>query len=983
MAVTRIKAYHGVEAGNGNNSAIQNSLDYITNHEKTDASLHQDRFNNNDPLMLDSNTINAFDYSTNPNKTTFNPEEFGLNEEPKRAEYDASKTPGQKFVASQELVSGYMCDPKLAATMFKSTMNLYRMTHEEKLAEQTAKRIFRAKLDENGVPVLDANGEMIYDEKAPVWHDANGKCRYQQYKREMQPRTAYMWVLSFPPESVCGYKIDPRICHQIGLEFCRQIGGGQHQAVVATHMDREHPHDHIVMCAYSKDGTHKYRDTMDSLMYARQICDDLSRKFGLPVLPSVSQEQGKAVDWAEWKSKQEGQSWKEQMRQDINGAVRIAKDYEQFVSIMKDSGYGIRETENHITYIMPGEDEYRCRDKRLGKEYEKSYIKQHFDKKNELSKEEIEEDMKREFDTQVVSSKKKKKAIHIHVSRYTLSGRRRSDIEMIFLAAIKILQALKDMFRDMDASNAQPMNPVHRDYAWKTRQMIDSMKMAQDLGIDNKKDLDELVNETGTKLSIVKKEVKELELDAAYAQKVGDLLDDIERYRPIAEKAGFDEANLFLKRPDEKTVRHNKAAENPATPAQRRNLYTLLQKSDNLYRLSCKYDELNAREAENVIQFLQKKSKVKPTVLINYSFDDPDGFPTKYARILEKRLASEKEKYNGKITSMQEKRIIDILEGRAEDVQQDKLKKLENIELDTDKLTKYDAMQLINYFTAKSPLTTPIADVMSQDKIEMMIAADEDKTLTLSRPAETLTYGDVKEIESYLKLLPDRRKYVSKPSVLKPYEEPNMSHVEQANELLSLRNVSISVPVEKLSKSEIYELTSYLLKLDAVPDCLKEEIEKLDLKNDALFNNRLLDYDIPTQQAIAHLRDSMQQLLDLGITPDDYITEGKRIKNDLNYLHDRLQDIEDLKQQYKNLQRLKYNYSLASNPVFTHGAKYGKQDNETVEVEERGEEQAQRTEEERREDENIEKQEQKNRYKPSDPRVFSFTDIYFDQTHPL
>ncbi|MCR5404474.1 MAG: relaxase/mobilization nuclease domain-containing protein, partial [Butyrivibrio sp.] len=125
---------------------------------------------------------------------------------------------------------------------------------------------------------------------------------------------AYMWVLSFPPEEVCGFKIDPRICHQIGLEFCKQIGDGKFQSVISTHMDKAHPHDHIVMCAYSRDGSHKYLDNLASLTSARQICDDLSRNFGLPVLPTFSQELGKPVSWAEWKSKQDSQSWKEQIK---------------------------------------------------------------------------------------------------------------------------------------------------------------------------------------------------------------------------------------------------------------------------------------------------------------------------------------------------------------------------------------------------------------------------------------------------------------------------------------------------------------------------------------------------------------------------------------------------------------------------------------------------------------------------------------------
>nr|WP_297704057.1 relaxase/mobilization nuclease domain-containing protein [uncultured Butyrivibrio sp.] len=960
MSVVRIKAYHGTQ------NAISNPIDYIANDEKTDMSKHQEWFDQDSGIapsgsgiQMDANAENAFDYAANPEKTTYQGD----------------------MGTVQELVSGYMCDPDMAVEQFQATMDLYYQNHDEHLTTHTARRIFRAKLDEDGQPVLDTNGNMIYDEKAPVWHDADGKCRYETYEKEMQARTAYMWVLSFPPESVCGYKIDPRICHQIGLEFIKQVGGGQYQAVISTHMDKAHPHDHIVMSAYAKDGSHKYHDNLDSLMYARQVCDDLSRKFGLPVLPSLSQEQGKAIDWAEWKSKQEGQSWKEQMKQDIRGAVRIARSYDQFIEIMKDSGYGIRETERHITYIMPGEDEYRCRDKRLGSEFEKTAIMEHFaglKESKDLAKNMADEAVKQNIDDPSV--KKSHNPIHIFVSRYTLSGRRRSDLEMIFLVAIKIIRALKDRFRDMTASKAQPMNPIHRDWAWKERQMIDSLKMCQELDIHTKVELEDLVKEIGTKLSIARKEVKDLELDAEYSEKVLSLLNDIESYREQLLGSGFNESSLFLNALDDTQVRLNKARENPATPSQRRELYIQLQKYNNIYKLTCKYDELNAREAAEVISYLQGKSSKKPAVLVEGRDKEDKELFDKYSYILKKRLAGEKEKYQEPATDAQKNKVTEILEGRALDADKERLRMFENMEMDTDTLTKYDAMQLIHFFTAKTSLTAPLADVMSRDKIVMMLEADADKSLALSRPVETLTLEDVKEVESYLKLLPDRRKYVQKPNVLKPYEAPASSYVQQAQDLLRIRGIEITVPLDALSKSEIYSLTDYLLKKDAIPDCLQSDVDTAQNRNDTLFEQHLLDYEPHIQKIIMQLRDAEQQLMDLGIKPEDYDKEKKIVRGDIDKLEGRLQDIEALKREYKNLQRLKYNYGLATSEVFTRGGKFGKQD-EKLEIEEQTES-TRRSDEEKRQDEDIERQEQK-KYKASDPRAFSFTDVYFDQTHPL
>ncbi len=701
MAVTRIKSYHGTGA------AVVNSLAYITNEGKT-------------VLKLDDNANNAFKYAANPDKTTYKEQdEF----EQSQCTHAIPQYTGD-IVSGQELVTGYMCDPEMAAKQFQLTMDQYYQSHDEHLSYQTAKRIFRAKLDETGKPLLDNDGKMIYDSKAPVYHDKTGKCIYETYKKQTKARTAYMWVLSFPPDRVCGYKIDPRICHQIGLEFIKKIGNGEYQAVVATHMDREHPHDHIVMCAYSKDGTHKYRDTLDSLKDARIICDDLSLKFGLPILPSISQEQSKTISWSEWKAKQEGQSWKEQMRQDINGAIRIASGYDQFIEIMQSSGYKLRETSGHLTYIMPGEDEFRCRDCKLGKEYEKSSIKEYLDNKHNLSPKRQNDYEDKSLDIDGTDSPKEiPKKMHIRVSRYTFGGRRRSDIEMIFLTAIMLIRELRNKLRT-DEKEDKEKTSVYKDYSWTLEQMVESLRLIRQLGIEDYDQLDTALNETGTKLSIAKREAGDLELTASYNKKVLNLIDEAEQYMESANNIGFDLSWLYLNKLDKRRIKENIARENPARPSQRRELYLLLQKYSEQYRLGCKYDDLSSRDANEIIIFLQGKSDTIPDELF-YSNERP-------------------------------------------------------------------------YYHSHS-----------------------------------------------------------------------------------------SVDVSTSNNKE----------------------------NDTLFENRLLDYDPHTQQMLSGLRYTLQALSDLGIEKESFSQEKKRIQHELESLDDKLRDINQLKQQYKNLKRVQYSYKLATSPA--------------------------------------------------------------------
>ena len=65
-------------------------------------------------------------------------------------------------------------------------------------------------------------------------------------------RLAYHIKMSFSPDD----PVTPELVHQLGVEFARRITGGEYRFVVATHTDRHHLHDHIMVCAASRYGKH-------------------------------------------------------------------------------------------------------------------------------------------------------------------------------------------------------------------------------------------------------------------------------------------------------------------------------------------------------------------------------------------------------------------------------------------------------------------------------------------------------------------------------------------------------------------------------------------------------------------------------------------------------------------------------------------------------------------------------------------------------
>lgn len=94
-------------------------------------------------------------------------------------------------------------------------------------------------------------------------------------------RLAYHIKLSFSPDD----PVTPERVHELGVEFARRITGGEYRFVVATHTDRHHLHDHIMVCAASRYGKHlKAELPKDIIDQWRAVSDEICRREGLSVI---------------------------------------------------------------------------------------------------------------------------------------------------------------------------------------------------------------------------------------------------------------------------------------------------------------------------------------------------------------------------------------------------------------------------------------------------------------------------------------------------------------------------------------------------------------------------------------------------------------------------------------------------------------------------------------------------------------------------
>ena len=171
-------------------------------------------------------------------------------------------------------------------------------------------------------------------------------------------------------------EVTPELAHQIGVELADQLLSGRYQAVVTTHLNTRHIHNHIVWCAVALDNGRKYHSNARSYYTeVRAKSDALCRQYGLSVIETPESERGKR-QYAKWQAEANGQpTWRTAIRMDIDEVVSMALTWRQFLTILEQRGYEVRMGRKYPTLRPPGKERF-VRFKTLGKAYMPEAIRQ-------------------------------------------------------------------------------------------------------------------------------------------------------------------------------------------------------------------------------------------------------------------------------------------------------------------------------------------------------------------------------------------------------------------------------------------------------------------------------------------------------------------------------------------------------------------------------------------------------------------------------
>ena len=188
--------------------------------------------------------------------------------------------------------------------------------------------------------------------------------RTRKYAIDKGKHLARHIIQSFEPGETT-----PEQAHEIGMKLADEIFGGRFEFIVSTHTDRGHIHNHII-CNDVSFVDYKHIHINKKWYYnTRRISDRICREYGLSVI-EPSAKRGKS--YTEYTAAKNGTSWKAKLKNMIDALIPQAKDFDDFLRLMQDNGYEVKQGK-YISFRAEGQERF-TRAKTIGSNYTKEAI---------------------------------------------------------------------------------------------------------------------------------------------------------------------------------------------------------------------------------------------------------------------------------------------------------------------------------------------------------------------------------------------------------------------------------------------------------------------------------------------------------------------------------------------------------------------------------------------------------------------------------
>lgn len=136
-------------------------------------------------------------------------------------------------------------------------------------------------------------------------------------------------------QSFEGKEVSPEKCHELGLKYAKELFGDDYEFVVATHLNTDNVHNHIVINSVSFKSGNKFYSNRETKDFIRITSDFICKENGLSVLSTPWKYKGYYKLYAK------NNSYMQLVKKDIDDAISSSYSYKGFKTRLENQGYCI------------------------------------------------------------------------------------------------------------------------------------------------------------------------------------------------------------------------------------------------------------------------------------------------------------------------------------------------------------------------------------------------------------------------------------------------------------------------------------------------------------------------------------------------------------------------------------------------------------------------------------------------------------------
>jgi len=176
--------------------------------------------------------------------------------------------------------------------------------------------------------------------------------------------------------------LSPEKYNEMGLELAKRIAPG-HLSWVVTHTEKNHIHNHIVICAVNSETGKQLTNKRSEIRKLHEANNAIARENGFAVLePKVKAFEARLPQKVRSMVARGKESWLFDLSQKADFSRAASTSFDEYVGTLKGLGIDARVEDKNISYFY-GDHKKAIRGKRLGKNFDKDGLMKAFKENDE------------------------------------------------------------------------------------------------------------------------------------------------------------------------------------------------------------------------------------------------------------------------------------------------------------------------------------------------------------------------------------------------------------------------------------------------------------------------------------------------------------------------------------------------------------------------------------------------------------------------